>query len=83
MVERLVFLGSITHVYVRLATGAALQTLVRNDGAELPYSQGTAVSVSLPADALRVLPDPGVSVAEIRDETTGDQVLDLTGSGAS
>ena len=83
MVERLVFLGSTTHVYVRLATGAALQTLVRNDGAELPYSQGTPVSVSLPADALRVLPDPGVSVAEIHDETTGDQVLDLTGSGAS
>ncbi len=80
MVERLVFLGSTTHVYVRLATGAALQTLVRNDGAELPYSQGTPVSVSLPADALRVLPDPGVSVAEIHDETTGDQVLDLTGS---
>ena len=59
MVERLVFLGSTTHVYVRLATGAALQTLVRNDGAELPYSQGTPVSVGLPADALRVLPDPG------------------------
>jgi spermidine/putrescine transport system ATP-binding protein len=83
MVERLVFLGSTTHVYVRLATGAVLQTLVRNDGAELPYGQGTPVSVALPADALRVLPDPGVSVAEIRDETTGDQVLDLTGTGAS
>ncbi len=82
MVERLVFLGSTTHVYVRLATGAALQTLVRNDGAELPYSQGTPVSVSLPADALRVLPDPGVSVAEIRDETTGDQLLNLTGTSA-
>ena len=80
MVERLVFLGSTTHVYVRLATGSALQTLVRNDGAALPYSQGTPVSVGLPADALRVLPDPGVSVAEIRDETTGDQLLDLTGT---
>jgi spermidine/putrescine transport system ATP-binding protein len=78
MVERLVFLGSTTQVFVRLATGSALQTLVRNDGAALPYSQGTAVSVDLPADALRVLPDPGVSVAEIRDETLGDQLLDLT-----
>ena len=58
MVERLVFLGSTTHVYVRLANGAALQTLVRNDGAELPYSQGTPVSVGLAADALRVLPIP-------------------------
>jgi spermidine/putrescine transport system ATP-binding protein len=82
MVERLVFLGSTTHVYVRLATGSALQTLVRNDGAALAYSQGTPVSVGLPADALRVLPDPGVSVAEIHDETTGDQVLDLTSTTA-
>jgi spermidine/putrescine transport system ATP-binding protein len=78
MVERLVFLGSTTHVYVRLATGSALQALVRNDGAALAYSQGTPVSVGLPADALRVLPDPGVSVAEIHDETTGDHQLDLT-----
>ena len=76
MVERLVFLGSTTHVYVRLANGAALQSLVRNDGAALPYSQGTPVSVGLPADALRVLPDTGVSVAEIHDETSGDVVPD-------
>ncbi len=82
MVERLVFLGSTTHIYVRLATGAALQTLVRNDGADLPYSQGTPVSVVLPSDALRVLPDPGVSVAEIHDETSGEQLLDLTGTSA-
>jgi len=80
MVERLVFLGSTTHVYVRLATGTALQALVRNDGSSLPYGQGTAVSVGLPAEALRVLPDPGVSAAEIRDETLGDQLLDLTSS---
>jgi spermidine/putrescine transport system ATP-binding protein len=83
MVERLVFLGSTTHVFVRLATGAALQTLVRNDGAALPYRQGTPISIALPADALRVLPDPGVSVAEIHDETTGDHVLDLTSTPAS
>jgi spermidine/putrescine transport system ATP-binding protein len=78
MVERLVFLGSTTQIFVRLATGAALQTLVRNDGPAAAYRQGTPVSVGLPADALRVLPDPGVSVAEIRDETLGDQLLDLT-----
>ncbi len=78
MVERLVFLGSTTQIFVRLATGAALQTLVRNDGPAIAYSQGTPVSVELPAQALRVLPDPGVSVAEIRDETLGDQLLDLT-----
>lgn len=83
MIERLVFLGSTTHVFLRLATGSALQTLVRNDGAELPFRQGTPVSVDLPADALRVLPDPGVSVAEIRDKTLGDQLLDLTGTSTN
>ena len=78
MVERLVFLGSITHIYVRLATGSALQALVRNEGSVVQYSQGTPVKVDLPADALRVLPDPGVSVAEIRDETLGEELLDVT-----
>jgi spermidine/putrescine transport system ATP-binding protein len=80
MVERLVFLGSTTQVFLRLASGSPLQTLVRNDGAEVPYSQGTPVSVGLPADALRVLPDPGVSVAEIHDETVGEELLDVTGT---
>ena len=83
MVERLVFLGSTTQVYLRLANGSALQTLVRNDGAALPYSQGTPVSVDLPADALRVLPDPGVSVSEIRDETLGEGMLDVTSGSPS
>ncbi len=78
MVERVVFLGSTTHIYVRLATGSTLQALVRNAGDPVPYAQGTPVSVGLPAQALRVLPDPGVSVNEIRDETLGDQPLDVT-----
>jgi ABC-type Fe3+/spermidine/putrescine transport system ATPase subunit len=78
MVERLVFLGSTTQIFVRLATGVPLQALVLGDKLTLDYTQGTPVSVGLPADALRVLPDPGVSVAEIRDETLGDQLLDLT-----
>ena len=78
MVERLVFLGSTTQIFVRLATGVPLQALIRNDGPAQHYSQGTPVSVGLPADALRVLPDPGVSVAEIRDEALGEQLLDLT-----
>ncbi len=80
MVERLVFLGSTTQIFLRLATGASLQALVRNDGVAPAYSQGTPVSVGLPADALRVLPDPGVSVSEIHDEALGDQLLDLTSS---
>ena len=83
MVERLVFLGSTTQVFLRLASGAAVQTLVRNDGEALPYSQGTPVSVGLPADALRVLPDPGVTVAEIRDETLGEDLLDVTSTASN
>jgi spermidine/putrescine transport system ATP-binding protein len=77
MVERIVFLGSTTHVYVRLATGSALQALVRNDGSTLPYQQGTPVSIALPPDALRVLPDPGISVDEVHDETLGEQPQEL------
>jgi spermidine/putrescine transport system ATP-binding protein len=78
MVERMVFLGSTTHVYIRLATGSALQALVLGDGGAVAYSQGTPVSVDLPADALRVLPDPGITVSEIHDETLGEGLLDVT-----
>jgi spermidine/putrescine transport system ATP-binding protein len=39
MVERVVFLGSTTQILVRLASGASLQTLVRNDGDAMPFSQ--------------------------------------------
>ena len=55
---------------------------MRNDGAALPYSQGTPVSVGLPPDALRVLPDSGVSVAEIHDDTSGEHVAGLAGTGS-
>ena len=73
MVERLVFLGSSTQVILRLAHGAEIQALFQNLG-ELPaYQQGTAVQVSLPAEALRVLPlgalplveDPPLPVPEV------------------
>jgi spermidine/putrescine transport system ATP-binding protein len=55
MVERLVFLGSATQIYVRLAPGSLLQALIHNDGRPVEWSQGTPVSVLLPSDALRVL----------------------------
>ena len=55
IVERLVYLGSATRVIVHLATGQTLQSLIQSDGDELPYEQGTAVQVHLPADAVRVL----------------------------
>jgi spermidine/putrescine transport system ATP-binding protein len=55
IVERLVYLGSATRVIVHLATGQTLQSLIQSDGGQLPYEQGTAVQVHLPADAVRVL----------------------------
>ena len=78
MVERVVFLGSASQVIVRLAPGDTLQSLVQNDGEPVPFQQGSAVNVLLPADSLRVLPGGGVTVAEIRDETYGDQPVDPT-----
>jgi hypothetical protein len=64
MVERLVFLGSATQVFVRLAPGALLQALVQNTGDPVPWSQGTPVSIHLPSDALRVLVDRANGAAE-------------------
>ncbi|MFZ0664815.1 MAG: ABC transporter ATP-binding protein, partial [Acidimicrobiales bacterium] len=68
MVERLVFLGSATQVFVRLAPGSLLQVLVHNDGQPVPWSQGTPVSVHLPCDALRVLAAGGPEVSDEADE---------------
>jgi len=56
MVERQVFLGSSTQVILRLANGAEIQSLIQNRGEQPTYTQGTAVQVYLPADALHVLP---------------------------
>jgi spermidine/putrescine transport system ATP-binding protein len=64
MVERVVYVGSAVQVLVRVATGETLQALVTNTGRELPYEQGTPVTLHLPADALRVVPAEGASEAE-------------------
>jgi spermidine/putrescine transport system ATP-binding protein len=56
MVERCVFLGSTTQVFVRLAPGASVQALVPNTNGVTEWEQGAPVSVHLPADALRLLP---------------------------
>jgi spermidine/putrescine transport system ATP-binding protein len=55
MVERLVYQGPATQLVVRLATGEPLQALVQNQGEPLSWTQGTAIAVHLPPDALRVL----------------------------
>jgi spermidine/putrescine transport system ATP-binding protein len=61
MVERIVYVGSTMQVIVNLAPGEKLQALVPNEGEAIPFEQGTAVSVHLPREALRVLPQGEVS----------------------
>jgi spermidine/putrescine transport system ATP-binding protein len=80
MVERTVYVGATLQVIVRLPGGEAIQASIANSGQASAYAPGTPVAVHIPADALRVLPDRGVSVTEIHDETLGDAPLDLTGS---
>ena len=56
-VDRLVYFGTDTHVHLRLADGATLVARVQNalrGGA--PCREGDAIDISLPADALRLLP---------------------------
>jgi spermidine/putrescine transport system ATP-binding protein len=56
MVERLVYLGSSTQVFLRLAAGSDVQALLSNDGGQhLQLAQGTPVHAYFAPDALRVL----------------------------
>ena len=55
MVERVLYVGSTIQVLVHLAHGETLQAWVQNRGGDPPFQQGTAVTVHLPSDAIRVL----------------------------
>ena len=72
MVERVVYVGSVLHVYVNLAPGTRIQVWTQNvGGGSSPFASGQAVTAYLPQDALRVLPDTGTPVlvgAEIESE---------------
>ena len=57
LVEHLVFLGSFREVRVRLLGGALVTAIQPNDGDTPPYEQGSPVSVHLPIESLRVLPE--------------------------
>ncbi|MCS7006757.1 MAG: ABC transporter ATP-binding protein, partial [Gaiellaceae bacterium] len=58
-IERFVYLGSTTQVFVLLPGGERLQALVANSGEVEAYDVGATVSAQLPAEALRVLADDG------------------------
>jgi spermidine/putrescine transport system ATP-binding protein len=64
MVERLVYLGSATQVFLRLAAGSDVQVLQNNDGARPDLAQGTPVSAYFAPEALRVL-SGGAPVADL------------------
>jgi spermidine/putrescine transport system ATP-binding protein len=55
MVDRTVYVGSTMQVIVRLPGGQVVQAMVPNRGDAQAYAQGTAVSLFLPPEDLRVL----------------------------
>jgi len=55
MVERVVYLGSTSQVFVRLPDGTSVQSLVTNAVHEEPWSSGDACRVRMPAESLHVL----------------------------
>ena len=52
MVERVVYVGSVTQVYLRLTTGASLQALVANHDGPPEWPEGMPVQVGAPARRL-------------------------------
>jgi spermidine/putrescine transport system ATP-binding protein len=68
MVERLVYLGSSTQIFLRLAAGADLQVVLQNDGTPTGFGQGTPVHAFLAPDALRVLAGGG----QVADEAAAE-----------
>ena len=64
-------------VIVNLAPGEKVQALVQNEGEVLPFQQGTSVSVHLPREALRVLPQGEVSEEGFTAAATGAAIEPL------
>jgi spermidine/putrescine transport system ATP-binding protein len=79
LVEHLVFLGSFREVRVRLLGGALVTAIQPNDGSEPPYEQGSPVSVHLPVESLRVLPEGSAPVAGERAAGEGTEIGDELG----
>ena len=71
MVERIVFLGSASQVFLTLAPGVTIQALIGNVPDLVAWSQGTPVSAELPAKSLRVLPERGEAGAPMQSAASG------------
>jgi spermidine/putrescine transport system ATP-binding protein len=77
MVERVLYVGSVIQVLVHLAHGETLQAWMQNRGGDPPWQQGTAVSVHLPPDAIRVLTDVTEVAGEEPPPASGHQAGEL------
>jgi spermidine/putrescine transport system ATP-binding protein len=65
LVDRMVYLGATSQIFVRLAQGQMLQALVTNVG-RAAFEPGAPVAVHVPPDALRVLtPDAPAEVTSV------------------
>lgn len=58
MIERVVYVGAVTHLLLRLGPGQSIQAMIQNASGPLSLGQGSPVTVHLPPDALRVLEPP-------------------------
>ena len=54
-VSRVVYVGSVTQVYVELAFGVTVQALMANDGDAVVPDRGSLVQLWCPSDAVRIL----------------------------
>jgi spermidine/putrescine transport system ATP-binding protein len=70
VLERLVYLGSATQMIIRLATGDEILAVSRAGEEPAEMASGTAVTVHLPAESLRVLTSSAGSM-EMPTEVTG------------
>ena len=77
MVERVLYVGSVLQVLVHLAHGETLQAWMQNRGGDPPWQQGTAVTVHLPPDAVRVLADDTEVSGEDAPAAPGRQAGEL------
>lgn len=57
-IDRVVYVGPVIQVHVRLAQGTSIQAMLANRGAESVWPRGCPVTVHLPPDALRIIPEP-------------------------
>ena len=64
LVERAVFLGNAFELHVRIVGGDILKTMVANDGSATDLEEGAAVTLHLPAEAVRVLAPSEPAAAE-------------------